>query len=148
MGFTTAELLVVLALMGTLALAGLPRFGEALTHERMRTALTTVAGYAAVARETAVARGCATTLHLSSGWDGRVVITSCRLIGPGVDTVGVVDSVASRLRVKVWSTSDMIRFGPSGLRLDYEVTTVAVGAEDGEAALEFAINPVGRVIWP
>jgi len=147
-GFTAAELTVVVAIMGALAVAGLPRFNEALAKERMRSALASVAGYVAVARETAVARGCPTTLHLSSGWEAQVLITSCKLIGPGVDTVGTVDPIASRMGVKLWSTSDAVRFGPSGLRLDYEVTTVAVGLEDGEAASEFSVNPVGKVVWP
>jgi Tfp pilus assembly protein FimT len=145
--FTTAELLVVLGMMGTLAMVGLPRFDKALKKERTRGALTSVAGHVALARETAVARGCVTTLHLASGPEARLMVTSCKLLGPGVDTVGRVDSVAARLGVELWSSADSLRFGPAGLRLEYETAIVSASRSSTDVLFKLAINPVGRVVW-
>jgi Tfp pilus assembly protein FimT len=145
-GFTTFELMVSLSMMGLMTLLGLPKFSRTLTQERMRAAVTAISMQVAVARETAVARGCLTTLHLTSGADGRAWITSCKTVGAGVDTVGTVDPVAGRFRVTLGVTTDSVRFMPTGLRADYETTQVSLSIVDSNVTGSVAVNQLGKAI--
>jgi Tfp pilus assembly protein FimT len=143
-GFTTLELVSALGVVVLLTIIGIPKFRETLVRERMRGALRAVAMHVAVARETAVARGCITTLHFTGGSDARAWVTSCKTVGAGVDTVGSVDPFGSRFGVNAAVSTDSVRFNPAGLRVEYQMTLVALSIPANGLAGTVAINQLGR----
>lgn len=143
-GFSLFEIVVVCSVIALIAVAGMPRFRQALVKERMRAAVSAVSTHAAVARETAIARGCLTTLHFTAGTGGTAWITSCKTVGSGLDTVGAIDPIASRFRVSMAVTVDSVRFTPFGLRADYQTTQVSITMAGNPQVGTVSINQLGR----
>jgi prepilin-type N-terminal cleavage/methylation domain-containing protein len=143
-GFTLLEILTALVIMGVVMGLGAPRFREFMTHESVRQARVTVTTRLAGARVLAVQRGCQSVLHFESS-SSRVWTTACRLTGGGVDTVGLIDNLASRYGVVFAATGDSVLFTPQGIAFNATWITMVFSKEGYSGILD--ISPVGRPIW-
>ncbi len=144
-GFSLIEMLVVITIMGILTTVALPHLQGTVIRQSVRGAKLTVATHVARARGTAAGRGCPAVMHLVNGLDARVWVTSCSIIGGGIDTVGMVDAISGRFDVAVTATADSIVFAPTGLVMStgwFAVRFVRGGEVDS-----LAVSPVGRRIW-
>ena len=143
-GFTLVEYLIVMILLGVVTSLGLPRIQGAIQKTSVRSARVAVGTLAVKARAVAVQRGCRSVLHFTDGPDGRAWVTTCKITGAGLDTLGGVERVASRFNVVMTCSRDSLQYGPRGLSLDYVPATVWMAW--GEARDSVMINQLGKVV--
>lgn len=144
-GFTLVEMVVVLIVAGMLASFSLPRLYSAVYQTNARSARVVFANLAAKARAVAVQRGCLATLNFTSGSKGAVWVTSCKLSGSGVDTVGPVERLSDQFGVTVSSAASSIQYDPRGLSTTYQTVSVVFTAA-GNYRDSTLINPFGMVL--
>jgi prepilin-type N-terminal cleavage/methylation domain-containing protein len=144
-GFSLIEMLTGLVIVSILVAAAMPRARNALIAGNIRSARQTVSAAATTARAAAVARGCRTTLHLPNS--GAIWVTGCRRFGPGIDTLGPVDSISKRFSVSLNSTTDSIVFTPRGLRADVQATVIRFTKSTYSGMDSVVISPIGRVAY-
>ncbi|MCZ6917226.1 MAG: prepilin-type N-terminal cleavage/methylation domain-containing protein [Gemmatimonadetes bacterium] len=143
-GFTLLEVITSIVIMGILSALGLPRFQEWMGREKVRQARREVTVHLAGARAVGAHRGCNAVLHLDDTSD-RVWVTACQVQGGGIDTVGMVNSIAERYGVSFETDGDSIQFTPQGLSFGSSWITVKFTKDGYEATLE--ISPVGKAEW-
>jgi prepilin-type N-terminal cleavage/methylation domain-containing protein len=147
-GFTMFELIVVIVIIGVITLIGFPKIKDALDKTNIRSARVAAATYVATARAAAVERGCRGVVHFS-GSTGTVWVTVCPRMstsGSGtIDTIGVVDPLASLYNVTMTETLDSVQFDPRGLRLNANTTTVLLTTSSGGRD-SIVINQLGKVV--
>ena len=143
-GFTLVEYLIVMILLGVVTSLGLPRIQGAIQKTSVRSARVAVGTLAAKAHAVAVQRGCRSVLHFTDGPDGQVWVTTCKITGAGLDTLGGVEQVASRFNVVMTCSRDSVQYGPRGLSMDYLAATVWMAW--GEARDSVMINQLGKVV--
>jgi hypothetical protein len=110
-----------------------------------------IANYVARARGSAVARGCQSTLNLTTGTTGRIWVTSCKTGDLGrttaVDTVGTVDQIASKYGVNLSSTVNTITFDRRGIATNFAFQTIKVTGNTYATVMDsIRVNPVGKVL--
>lgn len=148
-GFTTIELLIVIVLIGTVTVITFPKIRQALDKTNVRAARVDVATFAALAKASAVRRGCRGVIHFSYGAGSAVWVTACPRLAPGggtVDTVASIDSVGNRYSVSLTSTSDSLQFDPRGLEMDNVTTVVRFTGNVASNTDSVVINPLGKVV--
>ena len=143
-GFTLAEALVALVIVGVLFAFGMPRFSDWLVRESVRAARREVTTQVARARAMAVHRGCPAVLHLDDQ-TGRVWVTACRIQGAGTETAGTVDDLAERFGASFEADGDSMLFTPQGLAL--ATSSLFLTFSKGEYSGSLEITPVGRPVW-
>ena len=143
-GFTLAESLLVMTVLGVVSAFGVPRIRHTMYSISVRSARATVTTHAAKSRAAAVQRGCRSVLHVTPGSNGHVWVTACALRGAGRDTLGGVDPVAARFGVALVPSRDSIQYDPRGLSLERAVATV--GISRGGVADSLMINELGKVV--
>ncbi|HET7790455.1 MAG TPA: GspH/FimT family pseudopilin [Gemmatimonadales bacterium] len=142
-GFTFIEMLIVFIIVGLIAAFGLPSIRNAIQSSNVRSARAEMGTLAAKARAIAVARGCVDTLHVSSGTAGTAWITSCKVTGAGLDTVGGVEFDASRWNVSVTPSRTNYIYDPRGIMVGYQAGTIVFTY--GTSHDSVTINAVGKV---
>lgn len=148
-GFTTIELLIVIIIMGVIAALTFPKIRQGLDKANVRAARVDVGTFVALARASAVQRGCQGVIHFAYGSTSRVWVTACPRYLPGtgtVDTVASIDNLENRYTVSLTSTSDSVQFDPRGLRLDNNTTVVRFTGGVGSNTDSVLINPIGKVV--
>lgn len=150
-GFTLIEMIVVMVIIGLVIGFSAPRIKDGMEKINVREAKVSMANYVARTRGSAVARGCATTLNMTSGVAGKVWITSCKAsdVGKvvGVDTVGTVDLFAARFGVNLSSTAPAITFDRRGIATVYAFQTIKVtGINYTTVKDSIRVNPIGKVL--
>jgi len=147
-GFTMFELIIVIVIIGVITLIGFPKIKDALDKTNIRSARVAAATYVATARAAAVERGCRGVVHFS-GSMGTVWVTVCPRMsttGSGtIDTIGVVDPLASLYKVTMTETLDSVQFDPRGLRLNPNTTTVLFTTSSGGRD-SILVNQLGKVV--
>lgn len=143
-GFTFIEILIVMILIGIIAAIGFPRLRGVVETNNVRGARAGIATLVATGRAAAVQRGCRATLHFTSGTNGTVWLTVCKVNAAGLDTLGGVEQIASRFNVTFTATRDSLSFDPRGLGTNYVVTTLRFTA--GGVKDSVMINQVGKVV--
>jgi len=113
-GFSLAEILLVLVLIGLVSVLIIPKLGASYAKTQVAAARARITALAGRARLVAISRSCADTLHVSSGTNGVAWITVCAFFGAGVDTETVADQVASRYGVTIASSRNFV-FDPRGM---------------------------------
>jgi hypothetical protein len=98
-----------------------------------------------------VARGCQTTLNMTTGTTGRVWITSCKTgdfaQAVTVDTIGTVDQLATRYGVNLASTVNALTFDRRGIATNFAFQTIKVtGNTYATVKDSIRVNPVGKVL--
>ncbi len=140
-GLTVAELIIALVLIGALVAITVPRIGQAMTKQGMRSARNAVIGMVAKSKASAVQRGTATSLQLSGG---DLVIRSRHPVTGAVDTVGHVENMYQRFGAYVSASSDSLVFDPRGIGATTGSTTIIVTR--GSYADTILISRAGRVL--
>jgi Tfp pilus assembly protein FimT len=145
-GFFTLELLCVLVTTGFAAALVAPKLQRTIDRSRVRTAGALIGSAVARAKVVAAARGCEAVVHIGSGTDARVSVTTCRTSGgtAALETVSV-SQVAAAFDGSVTTTIDRIGFTAAGVRTTRESGVVRLIDGEGAVADSIMIDPVGHV---
>ncbi len=143
-GFSFIEILVVMILIGVLAVIGIPRLRGVVESNNVRGARVAVSTLVAKGRAAAVQRGCRATLHFTSGTNGTVWLTVCKVNANGLDTLGGVEYLAARFNVTFTATRDSVSFDPRGINTNYVMTTLRLNSNTVQDSV--MINQVGKVV--
>lgn len=145
-GFTFVEILIVMVLIGIIASLGIPRIRGAIYKQNVRSTRVGVSTLLVKARAAAVQRGCAASVHFTSGTSGTMWITVCKPNSSvGVDTLGGIERIAARYNITFTATSDSIRYMPNGLALNNNAGTVLRFVSDIYKD-SLTVNSVGKVV--
>jgi Tfp pilus assembly protein FimT len=143
-GFMFIEVLCVLVATGVAAALAAPRLAKTVDRSRLRTAGNLVGNAVGRAKIVAATRGCEAVVHIGSGSDAQVWVTSCKTSGRGIDTL-TANQVAAAFRGSVTTTLDSIGFSPAGVRTARERVIIRLVDDEGAVADSVVIDPVGRV---
>src|SRR5881409_1859960 len=144
-GFSTIEMVIVVAIIGIIALIGFPKIRQTLDRTNVRSARDAIGTLAATARASAIQRGCTGVLHFAAGVNTVWVTTSCPA---KVDTVSGVQDLNARYKVTLTATRDSVRYDPRGLSMDAFASNTDVhltGRVPGNMD-SLMINPIGKVV--
>ena len=142
-GFTTIEMLIVVAIIGIIALIGFPTISKTLDKTNLRSARDAVGTLAGTARAAAIQRGCRGVLHFTGNtvW----VTTACPA---KVDTVSGVEDLYARFKVTMNYSRDSVQYDPRGLSMDGfpSNTVVRLTGSVTTNMDSVMINPLGKVV--
>jgi prepilin-type N-terminal cleavage/methylation domain-containing protein len=149
-GFTFIEIMIVMVIIGVIASFGIPRIRDSILKVNIRSARVGFSLLAVKARQAAVARGCRGVMHITSGTNGTVWVTVCKLtatgnVGAAVDTLGSVEQLASRYGVSIASTVDSIQYDPRGISIGYTQAIVRFTASGTSYMDSTVVNAIGKV---
>jgi len=144
-GYTIFELLLVVTIIGALVALAIPKMKEPMVREQVRSARRTMVTHLAMARGAAGSRGCRSVVHVVSGANARAWVTTCRVAGAGVDTVGAVDQLSDRYHVSVQSSVDSVQFSPNGIAIGAGWSTLAFDRAGFSYTL--TVSPLGKASW-
>jgi prepilin-type N-terminal cleavage/methylation domain-containing protein len=150
-GFSLMEMLVVIVIIGLSSLIAIPRLRSAVDRANVRGARGEIGDLISKARATAVARGCTATFNVTTGTTGKAWVTSCLVgtvgaVGAVIDTVWIVDSLASRFKVNITSDVASIAFDRRGLRTNYVLSTIRAQSTTSTVIDSIQVNQVGKVV--
>ncbi len=140
-GMTLIEVVIVIVLIGAMAGYAIPRIGDAITKQNVRSARTLFVAMHARARATAIQRASRTQLVVSNG---QVSIVSTNPVTGATQTVGNVEDLTRRYGVTVLPTSLTLTFDARGIGTEGSQTEVSISK--GQYASRIVISPAGRVI--
>jgi Tfp pilus assembly protein FimT len=140
-GLTVSELVIALVIIGALVAMTVPRIGQSMTKQSMRSARNGVVAMMAKAKASAVQRGSRTALLLVGG---NLVIHSRHPVTGVTDTVGAPEDFNNRYGAYVWSSRDSLMFDPRGMGMESGPTTVIVSK--GSYSDTIVVSGSGRVL--
>ncbi|HXF94506.1 MAG TPA: GspH/FimT family protein [Gemmatimonadales bacterium] len=152
-GFSAIEMVIVVVLIGIIATIGFPRLKDALEKQNRRDMRAALVSYLALARNSAVARGCRSAVHFVSGPNSRVWVTACST------RPGAAPTARDTLAGPVWTEAqwnhrfyaigrDSINYDARGLRQQLVATTIKIRTKGEVERDSVVVNPVGKVIYP
>jgi prepilin-type N-terminal cleavage/methylation domain-containing protein len=144
-GFTFIEILIVMVLIGIIASLGIPRIRGAIEKQNVRSARVAASTLVVKARAAAIQRGCASAIHFTSGTNGTVWVTTCKVNAVGVDTLGGLERLAARYNLTLTASADSVRFMPNGVSLGNNANIV-LRFTSNAVSDSVVINPVGKVV--
>jgi type IV fimbrial biogenesis protein FimT len=142
-GFTLGEIMWALVACGLLMSIAAAKLQASIRKTRVRGAAAMINSGVVNARLAASMRGCAAAVYVASS-SARMWVTACKTTGSGVDTLTSQD-LGARFGVTLTTTSDSVRFNPTGLRADAGTTTVTVRESSGPLSQVVTIDQIGRV---
>ena len=151
-GFTTIEMVIIVIIIGVVASIGIPRLKDSLEKQNRRSMRAALVTYIALARNTAVARACRSSVHFVSGPNSRVWVTSCSVKqgAPATarDTLAGPEFTEDRWGHRLFSGRDSVNFDARGLRTALVMTQIRIRTKGDQERDSVVINPVGKVIYP
>ena len=144
-GLSLTEVIVALAIIGIVSAVAIPTAKKGMASEAIRGARRSVTTQLARARGTAATRGCRSVLHMTSGANAQIWVTSCAIGGAGVDTIGGVQDLGSRFGVNVSTSGDSVIFSPNGLGSSPGWIVMKFGKAGHSDSL--SISPIGWATW-
>jgi prepilin-type N-terminal cleavage/methylation domain-containing protein len=150
-GFTTIELIIVVIMIGVIASIGLPRLRDGLEKQNRRSMRGALVTFVSLARNSAVARGCRSSVHFLSGGNSKVWVTTCRTSPPGStarDTIAGPELTEERWGHRLQSGRDSINFDARGLRMNLVATTIKIRTKGDADRDSVVVNAVGKVVYP
>ena len=145
LGFTTIEMIIVVAIIGIITLIGFPKIRQTLDKTNLRSARAAVGTMAGTARAAAIQRGCRSALHFAAATNAVWVTTACPT---KVDTVSGVQDLKARFRVTLTASRDSVQYDPRGLSLDgfpsYTVARLTGSSTTNQDSV--MINSLGKVV--
>jgi len=144
-GFTTIELIIVIALMAIITLIGFPKILRTLDKTNVRSARDALGTLAATARAAAIQRGCRSALHFTASPSTVWVTTACPT---KVDTVSGVQNLTTRFKVTLSASRDSVQYDPRGLSMDgfSSNTVVRLTGSNSTNQDSVMINTIGKVV--
>ena len=140
-GFSLIEMMFVFVLVGVIMAIGFPRLKNGLEKQNIRSSKALIATLAATARGTAIQRGCAATLNMTtdSAW-----VTACGVNPPAASVqVGTKKLVGSEFNVSLAPSAATVVYDPRGIAAVFSTTTIRIiGAHYQDSVV---INQVGKV---
>jgi prepilin-type N-terminal cleavage/methylation domain-containing protein len=122
-GFSLAELLIAVAIMGILTAVSLPRFGLLRKQSQLRSAMSHFTRVVMTARQTAIQRGKSAYFKT----DGTLLWVTLDTTGNNTDSMVVVRalSLPTQYRVNITSPSGVtsIKYDPRGVATQSSKTT-------------------------
>ena len=134
-GFSAAELVVVMAIVGILAAVAVLRAGAYLDAIAVRSAAAEITAACAAARSAALSRSAHAAIRFDTA-GARVVVHA------GRDTI-VSRDLAALYRVALTATRDSIAFNPIGL--GYGAANARIVVRRGASADTVWVSRLGRV---
>jgi prepilin-type N-terminal cleavage/methylation domain-containing protein len=152
-GFTTIELVIAVVIIGTIAMIGFPRIKDAVEKQNRRAMRAALVSYMALARNSAVARGCRAAVHFVSGSNSRVWVTACsvRAGAPAGsrDTLAGPEWTEERWGHRFYAIGrDSINYDSRGLRQSLVSTTIKIRTKGEVERDSVVVNALGKVIYP
>ena len=144
-GFTLIELMIVVTILGTLALIGLPRMRDGMTRSNVRGARTTLINLLSKARTAATQTNRVTLLKIQG--NNAFVLARPRLVvaaGSDADTLGAVQPLGDLYGVTVTAAIDSVRFDPRGLGTGFGTGTTFLVSLRGKTET-ITVDGLGRV---
>jgi prepilin-type N-terminal cleavage/methylation domain-containing protein len=143
-GFTLIELMIVVTILGTVALIGLPRMRDGMTRSNVRGARTTLINLLSKARTAATQTNRITLLKIQG--NNAFVLARPRLVaGAGdADTLGPVQPLGDIYGVTVTAAIDSVRFDPRGLGTGFGTGTTFLVSLNGKTET-ITVDGLGRV---
>jgi prepilin-type N-terminal cleavage/methylation domain-containing protein len=140
-GMTLIEIVIVIVLIGAMAGYAIPRIGDAITKQNVRSARTLFVSMHARARATAIQRGSRTQLVVSNG---QLRIVSFNPVTGASESVGNLEDLGQRYGVTVSPSTLTLTFDPRGIGTEASQTEVTI--RKGSYTSRIVISPAGRVI--
>jgi Tfp pilus assembly protein FimT len=151
-GFTTTELIYVVIIIGVVVSLGVPRIRDTLEKQNRRSMRAALVTYVAVARNTAVARGCRSSVHFISGPNSRVWVTACSVkqgAAPTArDTLVGPEWTEANWNHRFLAGRDSINFDARGLRQNLVRTKITIRNKQDQDRDSVVVNQVGKVVYP
>jgi prepilin-type N-terminal cleavage/methylation domain-containing protein len=151
-GFTTIEMIIVVVIIGALATIGFPRIQDALEKQSRRSMRAGIVTLVAMARGSAVARGCAATVHFVSGPNSRLWVTACKTQAGAAptarDTLAGPYFTEARWNHRFQSGKDEINYTPRGMRQTLTRTVILIRTKGDVTRDSVVVNELGRVVYP
>ena len=144
-GFTLIELMIVVTILGTLALIGLPRMRDGMTRSNVRGARATLINLLSKARTAATQTNRVTLLKIQG--NNAFVLARPRLVaaaGSDADTLGAVQPLGALYGVTVTAAIDSVRFDPRGLGTGFGTGTTFLVSLNGKTET-ITVDGLGRV---
>ena len=150
-GFSLLELMVVVAIIGTMLTIAIRPLTRQRNKANARSARVMVSQGLATARSAAIGRGCVSVLHLNVAAtpNGKMWVTSCKATTIGrattaLDTLGRIDTLSQHFGVTVTGTTDSVRYDSRGFSVNF--ASAAYGFTGGPGARDtLTITSMGRV---
>lgn len=149
-GFSVAELLVVIGMIGVFAIVAIPVFANFLQAQRARGAAQELANLLNQARQLAIATNSRYRVQITTGTgqlcfqqstDGGATYSPC-LIGPGTDGAGL-------RRLDNQATLAAVNIDPSNFTFNHLGTgnagRIKVQNSTGSSSLDVVINSAGQI---
>jgi prepilin-type N-terminal cleavage/methylation domain-containing protein len=140
-GFSLLEIVLVMVIVAIVTAFGVPRLGDALAKQSVRSAGDAIATMHSRARGSAIQRRRRTVLVLKNG---GVVIRSVHPITGALDTVGAPQLIGERYGVTVSTARDSLVFDPRGMGT--EASTTFIEISKGSSADTLRVTPAGRLL--
>lgn len=144
-GFTLVETLLVVVILGTVALIGVPRMRAGIISTDLRGARTALTSLVAKARASATQSSRVTLLKIEG--NNAYVLARPRLVplpGSTADTVGQVQRLDDLYGVTLSAAVDSIRFDPRGLGSGFGSGTTFLLSRDGHTD-SIRVDGLGRI---
>lgn len=151
-GFSVIELMVVVAVIGVMVMIGAPRLRDSIEKQNRRSMRAALVTYIAVARNTAVARGCRSSVHFYSGPNSRVWVTACSVKQGAAltarDTLIGPEWTEANWNHRFVAGRDSINFDSRGLRQNLVRTKITIRNKQDADRDSVVVNQVGKVVYP
>jgi prepilin-type N-terminal cleavage/methylation domain-containing protein len=151
-GFSMIELIFVVAIIGLVVMIGAPRLRDSIEKQNRRSMRAALVTYVAVARNTAVARGCRSSVHFVSGGNSRVWVTACSVKQGAAltarDTVVGPEWTEAQWNHRFVAGRDSINFDSRGLRQNLVRTKITIRNKQDQDRDSVVVNEVGKVTYP
>lgn len=139
-GFTLIEIVIVVVLIGTMVLIGMPRMMSAVEHNQVRGARTKVVALFNRARGYAIQRN----RHVTFWINPTMVVITESIPGGGVDTVKVEDFAPAGIGLTTTATS--IQIDSRGIATSLASLAATIVMSKGSHADTVRISGFGRVV--
>ncbi len=141
-GFSLIEMMFVFVVAGLILAIGFPRLQNGLEKQNIRSAKALLSTLVATARGTAVQRGCAATLNMTTD---SIWVTACGVNPPAASVqIGTKKLMGDEFNVTLAPSAATVVYDPRGIATVFQTTSVRItGAHYTDSVV---INSVGKVI--